>query len=520
MALAAGVRSSLWPHAGDARVRGLASSARRWASRSSWMEETSSRPVSQETLAGIPWAGRSTLTGLFLKVAENGPRDQTVWKRLTARADVIAHSLTPKQASLILSAMARARQQQETFLRRFTIKFAPSLISGAELIDLCGIISSLSQLGSYQEELFNLAARRLAEVQLDARQLALVANAFVRSGHEDRSLFQRLLKQVPRQLARCTAKDAAILLNAFSQVPAFHLKDWDDSVLDEEQQNLKKALEALALRLPELLPKADLHSLTLILNAFAQMQFVQKDALDLLTQDLLLNEERFERASGRQLAMMLNAVARLQLIEPRLLELLSSCVRTKAQEFDPQSFCVVANAAAKLGLGIETFQVLYSRLPRLLARLSGRQLAMICHAWAKAHIHNDDLFELLMLPLIHQASNLTAHEVAITVYGYAHFRKLPSELFRPLLDRLGQLLEEEAVSEADLLMVANALGRIAERDARVESALRLRLSEETFGRHLSPAAQATFRLQDQDNQTARHKNHRSLHEGPTRLVGF
>ncbi|CAL1149212.1 unnamed protein product [Cladocopium goreaui] len=410
-----------------------------------WLAET--KPVPQDYLAGIPFAGRSTLTGLFVKVAEHGPKDPAVWKRLIARVDVIAHSLTAKQASLILSSMARTRQVQETFLHRFNLKFAPSLIAQAEMIDLCGMISSLSQLDSYQEELFLVASKRLQEVasQLDARQLALMFNAFVKAKHLDMELFQRLLKQVPRKIVKFTAKDAAILLNALAQVPAF--QDWEAA---EEAEELKKALEVISLRLPELLPSADLHSLALIMNAFAQLQYVQKDLLDLLSQELLLNQEKLTKFSPIQLAMVLNAIARLQLHEPKLVELLASAVRSGAHALDPQAFCLVANASAKLQLGLDTFQVLYARLPKVLSRLSGRQLAMVCHAWAKAHIHNDDLFELLALPLASHAAKLEAHEVAISIFAYAHFRKSPKELFDVLLERFRSLLAEQVV---------NALGR-------------------------------------------------------------
>eukprot|EP00434_Breviolum_minutum_P033109 symbB.v1.2.029294.t1/scaffold3126.1/size62979/2 len=430
----------------------------RWVS--NWVA-TESKPVSQDFIAGIPWAGRSTLTGLFVKIAERGPKDPAVWKRLIARADVIAHSLTAKQASLILSSMARSRHSQETFLHRFNLKFAPSLVSQAEIIDLCGIVSSLSQLESYQEELFLVASKRLQEVapQLDARQVSLMFNAFVKAGHLDMTLFQRLLKQVPRKISKFTAKDAAILLNALAQVPDFQIKDWADEASNGTITEVKKALEVLALRLPQLLPRADMHSLALIMNGFAQLQYVQKDLLDLLSQELLLNEEKLAKLTPLQLAMVLNAIARLQLHEPRLVELLSAAVRSGAQALDPQGFCLVANASAKLQLGLETFQVLYARLPRLLARFSGRQVAMICHAWAKAHIHNDDLFELLVLPLTSHAARLEAHEVAIAIFGYAHFRKSPKELFDVLLERFRNLLSDQAVSEEDLFMVANALGR-------------------------------------------------------------
>merc|ERR1719369_781283 len=101
---------------------------------------------------------------------------------------------------------------------------------------------------------------------------------------------------------------------------------------------------------------------------------------------------------------------------------------------------------------------------------------MICHAWARAHIHNDDLFDLLALPLAQRARELVAHEIALVVYGYAHFRKSPTELFDPLLQRFGALLSDRAVSDGDLLMLSNALGRVGWRDQRVADAL------ESYGR--------------------------------------
>lgn len=39
---------------------------------------------------------RFVLSTVEVKIAERGPKDPAVWKRLIARADVIAHSLTAK----------------------------------------------------------------------------------------------------------------------------------------------------------------------------------------------------------------------------------------------------------------------------------------------------------------------------------------------------------------------------------------------------------------------------------------
>lgn len=425
------------------------------------------------------------------RVSVNGPHDPSIWAKMTRRADVISHSFTAKQAALMLTAMVRARHRDEQFLKRFATKFVPSLVPTAELIDLCGIVSGLSQLGTYREETFNLIAKRAMDTApiMNARQLSLVANAFVRAGHMDDDLFQRLMKFVPKRLeqGQFTAREAAVILNAAAVL--------QDKKIEPPTQQLEEQLSAIAMRVPELLPKADLHSLTLMLNAFAKLRFCPKDALDLICEELASDERRFRKLSARQLAMVVNAAAKLQLYEPKLLEMIAAQVRIKARELDGHGLCVVANAAAKLRLGLETFDVVYAQVPRLMARLTGRQLAMLCHAWAKAHIHNDDLFALLAVPLAKAAGKLTAHEVAITAYGYAHFRKAPPELFESLLQRVGGLLEADKMTEKDLLMLGNALGRLGICDPLVQESLRAYARREPALTNLSPPCISTFSLQ-------------------------
>merc|ERR1719247_739699 len=197
----------------------------------------------------------------------------------------------------------------------------------------------------------------------------------------------------------------------------------------------------------------------------------------------------------RQLAMVLNSAAKLQLYEPQLLDALLGQIRFRARSLDAQGLCVVANAAAKLRLGPETFGVLYTQVPRLLPHLSGRQVAMLSHAWAKAHVHNDDLFELLALPLTQRADSLYSHEVAIAVYGYAYFRKSPTALFEALLGRFGVLLADSLVSDMDLLMMANALGRVGWRDERVAEALQAYHDRTASFDNFSPQAISTFGLE-------------------------
>jgi len=461
------------------RCRSLASVA--------W-DDAKKGPVSPDTLAGIPWAGRSTLPTLMHRVATHGPKDPSVWHKMVKRADMIAHSFTAKQAALLLTAMVRARHQNDVFLRRFCVKFVPSLAASADVLNLCGMISGLSQLNAYSEETFNLLARRSVEsvAQMDAKQISLVANAFARMGHVDYELFRCLLKQVPRRLKQFTCREAAVLLNALAQI----VKEEEAHRSVEWQQHLN----VVALHIPELLPSADLHSLTLILNAFAQLRFLQKDVLDLVVEELVSDRKRFERMSVQQLAMTMNATAKLMIYEASLIEMLVAQVRRKGRELNAQALSVIANASAKLSLGADTFSVLYGQVPRLLRLLSGRQLAMICHAWAKAHVHNDDLFMLLATPLSAKVGELTAHEVAISLYGYAHFRQDNPQVFGSLLQHFDVLLSKGKVLNGDLLMLANALGKVGWNHEPVADALRALAERDAGAVLLSPQTRLTFKM--------------------------
>jgi len=454
----------------------------------SWVQEAAKQPVSQDTLAGIPWAGRSTLATLMHRVARDGPNDPGVWRKLVQRADVIVHSFTPKQAAWVLSALAKAQHRNESFTRRFCVKFVPPLIQTAELIDLCGIMSSLSQLDAYSEETYNLMATRAIQAmpRMTAKQLSLVANAFARVKHTDANLFESLLQHVPRQLSAFTSRDISVLLNSLTQLDSGEREG-------PLRSDLEQHLAVISLELPGKLHSADLQTLSLILNSLAQLRFMQKDVLDLLTEEITSNPERSRNMTARQLAMILNAAAKLHLLDPQLLGMLSAQIHIRAGRFDAQSLCVVANASAKLQLGLETFQILYTQVPRLISKMTGRQLAMLCHAWAKAHIHNDDLFTIISLPLKRCASELAGHEVAISVYGYAHFRKKPADLFEALLSRFSVLLGASSVSDSDLLMVVNALGRVGLRNEAVARALQDHLGDEPRSKaYLTSQAHAVF----------------------------
>lgn len=429
------------------------------------------------------------------RVAAQGPWDIQVWRSMVQRTDAIAQSLSPKQAALILSALAKVRHRDESFLRRFTLRFAPALVSRAELLDLCGIVSSLSLLGTYSKELYTCMAQQLLVMtsRMDARQISLVANAYAKVRHADPELMERLLAQVPRRAKQFDARDASILLNAFAQLDSGRP---GDGILGRGcgSDATAQHFEALLLRLPNLLPDASLQSLTLIVNALAQLRLGQKDVLDLLVEELVSDTRRLDRLTPRQLAMVFNAAGRLQIFEPRLLDALTSRVRAGARGLDPQSLCVVANAGAKLRLGVETFAALSEQVPRHVSRLSGRHVAMLCHAWARAHVHSDDLFSLLALRLAQLAGDLSAREVAMCAYGYAHFRKAPSDLFEMLLSRFAALWRDGQVGEGELLMMANALGRVGWGDPVVAGALREYMVGEPGLANVTPQTRIVFGL--------------------------
>eukprot|EP00746_Dinoflagellata_sp_MGD_P054816 gnl/MRDRNA2_/MRDRNA2_239451_c0_seq1.p1 gnl/MRDRNA2_/MRDRNA2_239451_c0~~gnl/MRDRNA2_/MRDRNA2_239451_c0_seq1.p1 ORF type:complete len:429 (+),score=84.89 gnl/MRDRNA2_/MRDRNA2_239451_c0_seq1:79-1287(+) len=399
--------------------------------------------------------------------------------------------------------MVKAQQRPESFLQRLCTDFVPKLINRAEPLDLCGIVSGMSLLDIYHRDTFNLTASRAATFvkDMDSRQISLLANAFARQSHQDKELFQSLLDQVPRILDTSSGKDVAVLLNSLAQISG-HAEDGTSTVsiasfkqssnggMDAANDSL---IAALGEKLPTLLPKMDVLSLVLTLNAFARINLEQKDCLDLLVEELLI-PERLQKATAQQLAMILNASGKIRLYEPNLLSSLAGQLRLKGHRLDAHGICVVANASARLKLGVDTFQGLYEHLPRFAGTLSGQQIGMLCHAWASAHIYNDDLFALLKVPLAREFPRLTAHQVALIAYGYAHFRKGDEDVFDPLVDRFRQLLSEDQVSHLDLLMLSNALGRINRHDDAVEVALKEYAARNDSMGHLTPQAIRTFNI--------------------------
>lgn len=403
------------------------------------------------------------------RLALGGPHDQATWRKVISRAEVIAHTFNSKDAALMVNAFAKARnaipeKEMGRFLRRFFKEYGTGTMEKASAMDLSLLSHGLSVCGVYSRKLFDQLSSRLNQETLDCQQLSLVANAFARESHTDAMLLSHLLKQAERQdvVDALNGQSLALFLNALAQL--------GDEV-DIPEVLIRKAPEV----------DMDITSLSLLLNSLARLKRVDKDCLDLLAQQV---EEKIHTATPRQLGMLFNAAGKLQLCHPRMIDSLLSHMRRVRNKFDALSLVLVCNAAAKLRLPPEVFQDLYETIPRLLGSMGALQLAMLSHAWAKAHVYNDDLYELLKHQLERAMRDLDSHAVALTAYGFAHFRK---ELPRGLIERLHEHLET-SISDKDLLMTANAFARMGVLDSRLRDAL-LRLDAHE---HLTPKAQSLF----------------------------
>lgn len=310
-----------------------------------------------------------------------------------------------------------------------------------------------------------LSTRLIAVGSLDGQQLSLVANAFAKEEHVDRSLLCHLSRQAerPEVVDALNAHSLALFLNALAQ-------NADDEI---------KVPAALIRKAPEI--DMDITSLSLVLNSLARLKQFDKDSIDLLAQQV---EEKMHMATPRQVGMIFNAVPKLHMYHPTLIDSLVVRMRRVRTKLDAQSLVLVCNAAAKLRLSPEIFQDLYDTVPRLLGSMKASQLSVLSHAWAKAHVYNDDLYELLKMQLERLMKDVDVQALALTAYGFAHFRK---DFPKGLTERLLEHLDGE-VPDIYLFMIVNAYSRLG----IVNEKLKAVLIQADAKEHLSPKAQSLY----------------------------
>jgi len=426
------------------------------ASRAASSRGGAHKPLSELTIYGLPWTTHTQLPHTMQKLALGGPHDHATWKKVISRAEVIAHSFTPKDTALMINAFAKARKvvpknEMGRFLRRFIKEYAMQTIESASAMDLAQMAHGFSACEVATTDLFMCLSSRIQQLgsPLDAQQISLVANAFSREKHVDSALVKHLLYQAEREevLSTLQGQSLALLLNALSQ-------------LSEDRCDIPTALIRKASEVD-----MDITSLALVLNSFARLRQGDKDTLDLLCEQVV---EKLPTASPRQVGMIFNAAGKLGLFHPHLIDQLIVHVHQLRNRFDPLSLCLICNAAAKLRLPAEIFQNLYESVPKHIGSMSAAQLAMLAHAWASAHVYNDDLYELLKGKLEEEMGSLDAHSLALIAYGFAHFKK---DLPHGHCERLHALLHTD-IKDRDMLMIANAYGRLGIVDANLQEALR------------------------------------------------
>uniref|UniRef100_A0A0G4HGE4 Uncharacterized protein n=1 Tax=Chromera velia CCMP2878 TaxID=1169474 RepID=A0A0G4HGE4_9ALVE len=288
-----------------------------------------------------------------------------------------------------------------------------------------------------------------------------------------------------------------------------------------DQTELRELVSALSAKTAEALCEMDLLSLTIALNAFARLGGCSADTLDLTMLEVV---KHLPQASGRQLALLLNSATKISqsrtLDHPQFLPAILHSVRRVASSMDLHSVCLVANALARLRLrDIPLFDLLYEAAAVVIHNVSQGvdsargavvglqgegaggveplQLAMLAHAWARAHVHNDDLFEILRVPISKVAGRMTGHELSLVVFAYCHFQKFDVAFFGPLVGRLHDMLKAGQLSGPDTVMLFNALARVGALYEPLRSAL-LGLPKSGLEREilpfLTPRTHAVYRI--------------------------
>jgi len=286
---------------------------------------------------------------------------------------------------------------------------------------------------------------------------------------------KHLLQMIERDdiLDQFTGQGLAMFLNALAILTG------DEPIAEKDFTRILRKLTIISD------VEMDITSLSLVLNALARLGNVDKDCLDLLCEQLA---SKLDKASPRQLGMILNATGKCRLDRdyPKMMDQLLVQIRKKSSKMDPLTITLIYNAAAKLKLTPEFFEELYKVLKDTMHSMTIAQLAMIAHAWASAHVYNDELYSTLELRFASEMGTIDAHSMALVTYGFAHFRKpFPQGHF----EQITELVLAGKFSNRDLLMVANAYARIELCDPLIKKELQKDQNNISF---LSPKAKALY----------------------------
>jgi len=159
------------------------------------------QPLSELTLASLPWMPHTQLAQTMQRLALNGPHDQVTWRKVISRAEVVAHTFTPKDTALMINAFAKARdacpsKEVGRFLRSFIREYMPPIIQTSRAIDLAQLAHGISVCHAYDRKTFEQLSHRMQTFNdMDSQQISLIANAFSREKHEDKKKGHPLLRK-------------------------------------------------------------------------------------------------------------------------------------------------------------------------------------------------------------------------------------------------------------------------------------------------------------------------------------
>ncbi|PHJ25455.1 hypothetical protein CSUI_000688 [Cystoisospora suis] len=333
--------------------------------------------VSPETLAGIPWMSRGRLCSIVEEVTERGPYDVTTWNKLLCRAEAISGSLSARDIGRLVVCMAKVNYFQPSLLSKLARQVLQG-INDADGLTCSGLLHGFSRLNRFDAKLFHAASRRLQETgvmrQCSLFSLSLALSACLRHKFVDEGLFVAAGNHMAELLPTCNAADqqsVALLLNCFARL--FNMQQRRQATEEDlqlvplrtssglsEPSSLEKAeresvvnfqdiLTNICAALPPLLPKMNLQSLTLVLNALSRLRSFRCTPAEVLAAVCDLIEAQAKRLSALQALTVLNALVKLRASsETELLEAVLLQLRDRAHHLNPRDICLTIKCLTAL----------------------------------------------------------------------------------------------------------------------------------------------------------------------------
>ena len=238
------------------------------------------RPVSVDSLASIPWMSAKSLSHTIREVSARGPNDGLVWEKLMSRADMIAHSFTPKQAAMVLNSLGSIVSKNPgfvnpVFMSRFSNRFVPQLLAESNSLDIAQMVNGLGRfcdLALPETVDAVMAALPSRVAAMDAIALSMTAAGLSRFRVTDKDLVLRIFHR---------GSEVGLSDQGLSQL--LHLAatavESGDACMGDD---LVRAIDSLVTPLADRLETVSKRTLAFILNSLTRLKYQNKEVLTML----------------------------------------------------------------------------------------------------------------------------------------------------------------------------------------------------------------------------------------------